>query len=94
MQVPNGAAGSESSKKGTPSQRDERFNVPAVAEDELGCIFTARKSDAHPWSGLFASDRRAARIFRGTNVRQALRRAEAAAITIKVDADQSRMESA
>ena len=25
--------------KGTPSQRDERFNVPLLAEDELGRIF-------------------------------------------------------
>ena len=37
-QVPTGAAGSEL-LKGTPSQRDERFNVPLLAEDELGRIF-------------------------------------------------------
>ena len=82
-QVPTGAAGSEL-LKGTPSQRDERFNVPLLAEDELGQHLRPRdKAHAHPWSGPFASDCRAARIFRGTNVRQALRRAEAAAITIK-----------
>ena len=37
-QVPTGAAGSEL-LKGTPSQRDERFNVPLLAEDELGRVF-------------------------------------------------------
>ncbi len=37
-QVPTGAAGSEL-LKGTPSQRDERFNVPLLSEDELGRIF-------------------------------------------------------
>ena len=37
-QAPTGAAGSEL-LKGTPSLRDERFNVPLLAEDELGRIF-------------------------------------------------------
>ena len=47
-QVPTGAAGSEL-LKGTRSQRDERFNVPLLAEDELGVSSTARQSVRSFW---------------------------------------------
>ena len=59
-QVPTGAAGSEL-LKGTPSQRDERFNVPLLAEDELGRIFDREtKRMLILGAGFIAGDCRAA----------------------------------